>query len=636
MAKFGGLDLVFFLGYMVIVLVIGFAVGRREKATVSDYFRAGNRLPWFAVGFSIVAANINAMNMVGENGLAYVKGMPILNWEWMIPPALFILMWIFIPIYLRNRVTTMPEYLENRYGPRSRTLYAGLIIACYVFAVFATVFYSAGFILHSLWGMNQYLAIAVVALATGAYTIYGGLASVAWTDLFQCLLLLGSGLFVFFAGMSHIHWDFAKVVGHGARSHIIARASDDTVPWTALIILALSTNTWFYATDQCINQRCLGAKNEWHAKMGVLLAGAIQIILPLGTCFAGLIYYVMNPNLGGDHDSAYFLIVKEVIPAGLRGIVAAALLGAIMSAVSGLVNSTSTMVTLDIVQRWKGKLWPEDKLVRFGQLAGGAALLLGALMAPVVMNWDSMFMYSQEIWAPMAAPAVVAFLGGALWKPGKERGAVACIWLAILTIPLTFSLKFINDATAGMAHAYWSGWAYHILPVVAVAILIGSALFARIGKGRLFAAILGVPTLFVTAALFTANALQQAHAKLPVGLHAAMVWAGGVYLFAIALLVILSLDDSSWRARFKCFLAAIPIAYVTAVNNGAVVSVLVFASIAFAIAYYCTKARLPRAHMWDRSMLGLPKGERQNWYSSLLLWTIVVTAIFIWIYVRFW
>ena len=200
--------------------------------------------------------------------------------------------------------------------------------------------------------------------------------------------------------------------------------------------------------------------------MGVLLAGAIQIILPLGTCFAGLIYYVMNPHLGSQHDSAYFLIVRAVIPAGLRGIVAAALLGAIMSAVSGLVNSTSTIVTLDIVQRWKGKTWPEMKLVRFGQYAGGTALLLGALTVPVVMNWKSMFMYSQEIWAPMAAPAVVAFLGGALWKSGKERGAVACMWLAILTIPLTFALKFINDASVGLAHGYWTGSASRLYTLV--------------------------------------------------------------------------------------------------------------------------------------------------------------------------
>jgi solute:Na+ symporter, SSS family len=631
---FGALDLVFFLAYMAIVLWIGFAVGRREKATVDDYFRAGNRLPWFAVGFSIIAAGTNSVNLVAENGLAYQMGMPILNWEWMIFPALSILLWIFIPIYLRNRITTMPEYLERRYGPKSRTLYACLIVASYVFAVFATVFYSAGFTMETLWGINRYWAIAIVVATTGAYTVYGGLASVAWTDLFQCLLLLGSGFFVFFSGMSHIGWDFAKVVGEGQRAHLIAPATDTIVPWTALIILALSTNTWWYASDQCINQRCLGAKNEWHAKMGVLLAGAIQIVLPLGTCFAGLIYFVMNPGLEVA-DEAYIRMVREVVPAGLRGLVAAALLGAIMSAVSGLVSSTSTMVTLDIVRRWTGKDWPEAKLVRCGQFAGATALLLGALIAPVVMNWKSMFMYSQDIWAPMAAPAVVAFLGGALWKPGKERGAVACMWLAIFTVPMTFSLKFINEASPEVAREFWEYWAFPLLPAVMAAILAGSAWFARAGKGRRFAAALGVPTLFVTAVLYTATAMQDAHLKLPLTLQAPMVWAGGIYLFAIALLVILSLDDHPWRSRLTCVAAAISIAVATALS-GVLIALLVLGTIALAIAYYCTNAHEPRSHMWDRSMLGLPSGEKPKWYASLWFWWLVVAIIFVTIYVRFW
>lgn len=630
---FGAYDLVFFLAYMGIVLWIGFAVGRREKATVDDYFRAGNRLPWYAVGFSIIAAGTNSVNLVAENGLAYQRGMPILNWEWMIFPALSILLWIFIPIYLRNRITTMPEYLERRYGPRSRTLYACLIVASYVFAVFASVFYSAGFTLETLWGINRYWAIAIVAVATGAYTVYGGLASVAWTDFFQCLLLLGSGIFVFLSGMSHIGWDFVKVVGEGHRAHLMAPATDPVVPWTALIILALSTNTWWYASDQCINQRCLGARNEWHAKMGVLLAGAIQIVLPLGTCFAGLIYYAMNPRLEVA-DEAYIRMVREVIPAGLRGLVAAALLGAIMSAVSGLVSSTSTMVTLDIVRRWKGKDWPEAKLVRFGQFSGAIALLLGASIAPIVMNWKSMFMYSQDIWAPMAAPAVVAFLGGALWMPGKERGAVACMWLAILTVPLTFALKFINEASADTAHEFWTYWAFSILPAVMAAILIGSAWLGRVGQGKRFAAILGVPTLFVTATLYLATAMQDAHVKLPLTLQAPMVWAGGVYLFAIALLVILSLDDHPSRSRLVCVVAAIVIAVATALS-GVLIALLVLATIVFAIAYYCTIARKPQAYMWDRSMLGLPSGEKKRWHANLWFWWLVVATVFVAIYVCF-
>jgi solute:Na+ symporter, SSS family len=153
---FGTYDLVAFLGYMATVMVIGFAVGRREKATVGDYFRAGNRLPWYAIGASIIAAGISSEQFVGEIGYSYKLGMPVLNWEWLIFPTLSLLLWIFVPLYVRSRITTMPEYLERRYGPRARTLYACLIVASYVFANFALVFYTGAFAMERMWGLKMW------------------------------------------------------------------------------------------------------------------------------------------------------------------------------------------------------------------------------------------------------------------------------------------------------------------------------------------------------------------------------------------------------------------------------------------------------------------------------------------------
>jgi SSS family solute:Na+ symporter len=447
---FGATDFIFFFVYLIIVLWIGFAVGRKEKATVSDYFRAGNRLPWYVIGFSILAAGISSEQFVGEVGYAYKWGMPVVNWEWFVFPALTLLLWVFVPIYVRNRVTTMPEYLERRYGPKARTLYAVLIIASYVFANFALVYYTGGYALEKIWGVNRVAAVWALAILTGAYTIYGGLAAVAWTDFFQCALLMGGGIYVFFAGMGQLGWDFTKVLGTGDYSHLMNHSCPE-VPWTALVILALSTNVWYYATDQFINQRCLGARSEWDAKMGVLVAVGLQLILPLAVCFPGMIYHAINPNLT-DTDAAYPMMVLTVIPAGLRGLVVAAVLGAIMSTISGLVNSTATMATLDIFARWPGKTWNEKQLVRFGQWSGAAALLIGALFAPVVMKWGNIFRYCQDIWAPMAAPAVVIFLGGALWKGGKERGAVACLCVSILSVPFTFAKQILADDGIHVLH----------------------------------------------------------------------------------------------------------------------------------------------------------------------------------------
>lgn len=570
-ALFGKLDFIFLMAYLVATMTIGFAVGRREKATVGDYFRAGNRLPWYAIGASIIAAGISSEQFVGEMGYAYKLGMPCVNWEWLIFPSLTILLWIFIPIYIRNRVTTMPEYLERRYGGQARTLYACLIIASYVFANFALVFYTGGFAIERMWGFDRNIAIWILAAMTGAYTIYGGLTSVAWTDFFQCILLLGGGIYVFFAGMIRIGWDFSKVIGTGQHAHLIAPADHPDVPWTALIILALSTNVWYYATDQFINQRCLGAKNEWHAKMGVLMAGGLQLIMPLATCFPGMVYYVMNPNLD-NADAAYPSMVAAVVPAGLRGFVVAAVLGAIMSTISGLVNSTSTMVTLDLVQRWHGNNWSEKKLVTIGQLSGGLALVIGAAFSMVVARWDNMFRYCQDIWAPMAAPAVVVFMGGALWKGARQRGAVACLWLAILTVPITFAKQILADQ------------GIHILPA---------------------------------------------------NLENSLVFAGVIFLVSIVLLVVLSLDLAMPISGIW-IIALCGIFFVIGTLNPQVTALAVLVCVVAGILVFCVRAKQPAPNLWDRSMLRLPAGETERWYCSLWLWWSLCGLGFVAVYYYFW
>ncbi len=575
---FGTLDFIFLVAYMVITMVIGFAVGRRERATIGDYFRAGNTLPWYAIGASIIAAGISSEQFVGEMGYAYKLGMPCVNWEWIIFPSLSILLWVFIPLYVRNCVTTMPEYLERRFGSGVRSLYAYLTIASYIFANFALVFYTGGFAVEKMWGFNRHVAVWVLAVLTGAYTIYGGLISVAWTDFFQCVLLLGGGIYVFFAGMVKIGWNVSAVLGEGQRAHLIAPSTDADVPWTALIILALSTNVWYYATNQFINQRCLGAKNEWHAKMGVLLAGGLQLLLPFATCFPGMIYRVMNPDLVVT-DEAYPRVVAAVVPSGLRGLVVAAVLGAIMSTISGLVNSTSTMVTLDILQRKKGARWSERRLVAAGQISGALALVVGAVFSMVVARWENMFRYCQDIWAPMAAPAVVVFMGGALWKEAKARGAIACIWLAILTVPLTFARQILGD------------WKTDSFP----------------------------------------NGIHF----LPQNLENSLVFAGSVFLVSVVLLVLLS---ANLRLAGAGALAVVPCAgiFLIAAYSPATIAILVLVVVAAAIAGFFVRNRQPANNLWDRSMLSLPAGEVEPWYRSLWLWWSLCGLGFVAIYWYFW
>ena len=437
------IDLAICLAYFVLVVLIGFLSSRKEHTSVQGYFRADNRLPWYVIGFSIVAAGVSSEQFVGEIGYAYKLGMPVANWEWLVWPGLSLLLWLFVPLYVRNNIATMPEYLERRFGPRSRRLYACLNIGSYVLVNFALVFYTGGFALEKMWGINRLGAVWLLALVTGAYTVYGGLTAVAWTSTLQCLLLLGGGIYVFFAGLAKIHWDFPAVLGTGQRAHLFTPASHE-VPWTALVVLMLSTNVWYYTNNQHINQRCLAARNEWHAKMGVLFSAVLQLLVPLATCFPGMIYRVINPQLDNP-DVAYPAVVASVVPQGWRGLVVAAVISGIMSTVSGLVNSTSTMVTLDLVQQSHGRRWTEQRLVSIGRWSGAIALLVGALLAPVVMRWENIFRYAQDILAPMASPIVVVFLAGALWERATERGALVCLWLSLLSAPFILTKAILAD-----------------------------------------------------------------------------------------------------------------------------------------------------------------------------------------------
>jgi len=537
-AVYTSVDLCVFVGYFLAVVAIGFLSSRGKVVSVGGYFRGGNQLPWYAIGLSIVAAGISSEQFVGEMGYAYKLGMPVVNWEWLVFPALSILLWIFVPLYVRSRITTMPEYLEQRFGPASRTLFAWLSVASYVFVNFALVFYTGGFALEAMWGVDRLVAVWVMAAVTGLYTVYGGLSAVAWTSSFQCVLLLGGGLFTFFAGMAKIGWDFQAVLGTGQQAHLMTPADHPEVPWTAFLILALSTNVWYYATNQYINQRCLAARNEWHAKMGVLLAGGLQVLMPLATCFPGMVYRVINPDLK-DFNAAYPDVVAAVVPIGLRGLVAAAIVGAIMSTISGLVNSTSTIVTLDIVGRSFGRGWSEERLVRVGRWSGAVALLIGALLAPLVMRWESIFRYAQDIWAPMAAPVVVVFLCAALWRNANSRGALACLWLAVLTVPLTVTRAILADA------------GIHFLPP---------------------------------------------------NLENPMVLAGAVSLVSWAMMALLSDRWSAATGALLTLAACIPLMAVAAWSPE-LTAVLVAAAMFTLVGWPLARRSLPLAGMWDRTML---------------------------------
>ena len=431
--------------YFLAFIGIGLWSGRKKKTNARDFFITQNRLPWYVIGFSLIAAGISSEQFLGTVGFAYSHGLSVANWEWLNGPSILVLVFLFIPFYLKKKIVTMPQFLEKRFDSRVRTLFAIITILVYVFINLAGVTYSGGFALSKILGLNLYACIWIIALTAGFFTIYGGMATIAWTNVFQACMLIGSGILVFILGLTHVGGGFQSIIGTGSRAHLILPASDPDIPWTGLLSLMLSTNIWYYCTSQNINQSTLGAKNKWHAQVGVLFAGALWLLIPFADTFPGLIAYAINPKI--QPDSAFIFVINRLIPAGVIGIIFAVLCASVISAIQAGINGVSTIFTFDFYQHYVDKQASEQKLIRVGRTFAAAALIVGAIWAPMVLRFGQIFSYFQECWAFIAIPISVTFVMGVLWR---RVHAVSAFYTLILAFPMFLMPYLLRVMHVGM------------------------------------------------------------------------------------------------------------------------------------------------------------------------------------------
>ncbi|MFB0524678.1 MAG: hypothetical protein ACETVZ_04010 [Phycisphaerae bacterium] len=246
------MDIGIFIVYLTVVITIGFLSGRKGKSSTSNFFLAGRRLPWFVIGFSLIASSISSEQFIGEVGWGYKYGMAVSNWEWLCWPAQGLLLFFFLPIYLRNKIYTIPEFLTKRFGDLAGTTFAMVCIMMYIVINLPMVLYSGGFVMHNVFGLNMVLSIWILVIAAGSYTIFGGLSAVAWVDLFNGILLIGGGLLVFFLGISAVPGGLAEVIGTGDRAHLILPADHPELPWTGILAVATVSSGFYYSTNQFI------------------------------------------------------------------------------------------------------------------------------------------------------------------------------------------------------------------------------------------------------------------------------------------------------------------------------------------------------------------------------------------------
>jgi solute:Na+ symporter, SSS family len=435
------LDFVLFALYIVGNIFLGLWVARRKSADTRTYFLAGEGLPWYAIGGSMIAANISTEHFIGMIGVAYAVGFVVAQWEWGNWFTFSALIWIFLPYYLRGGLYTMPEFLERRYNSTCRYLYAICSLVLWIIAQMAVVMLAGGKAMHGMFGIDETLTIVCLAVLAGSYTIYGGLTSVAWTDFLQFVVMMIGGLIVTIIGLHKAGGLHDLMLFAPEKFKIIYPITDKNYPWFGVWTLFLSIGIWYNCTNQFIVQRCLGARSEWDGRMGVIFAGFMKILLPLLVVIPGIVAFKLYPNLA-DKDQAFPTLVRELVPVGLSGIVMAGLASGMLSHISSVLNSCSTVFTMDLYKPLVPGEKSEKHLVITGRLSAFVILAAATLLAIWFARQQTLGVFDliQNVGAWVAAPIAAVFLLGVLWR---RTTAFAATFILIFAFPYTVLVEYV-------------------------------------------------------------------------------------------------------------------------------------------------------------------------------------------------
>ena len=475
------IDIVVFSAYCLLILFIGLYVSREKKGKVKsaeDYFLAGKSLPWWAIGASLIAANISAEQFIGMSGSGFALGLAIASYEWMAAITVLIVGKYFLPIFIEKGLYTIPEFIEKRFSTELKTILAIFWIALFVFVNLTTVLYLGGLALDTVMGTGDgsilINSIIGLALFAAAYSLWGGLAAVAWTDVVQVVVLIFGGLMMtYFAlvnlgdggsaleGLKYVYETvperFSMIL---SKEEIITPNGKDAwfdLPGLAVLIGGMwVANLYYWGFNQYIIQRTLAAKSLEEGQKGIAFAAFLKLLIPIFVVLPGIIVYVMNLDASGAlavesldqgfigangsivNDNAAPWLIKEVIPIGLKGLILAALAAAIVSSLASMVNSTSTIFTMDIYKSIINKNADDKSLVTVGRITGLVALIIAILIAPQLKSLGQVFQYIQEYTGVVSPGILAVFIMGLFYKKASNNGA---IWGVLLSIPIAMYFK---------------------------------------------------------------------------------------------------------------------------------------------------------------------------------------------------
>lgn len=547
------IDWVIVAAYFIVIAAIA-AWSSRRTETKADYFLAGRNLPWFVVGTSLLASNIGSEHIVGLAGNGATTGMAMAHWElhaWI----MLMLGWVFVPFYYRSGVFTMPEFLERRFDARSRWTLSLVSLVAYVLTKVSVTVYAGAVVfmtvLPDTFGSPEnafWVGAFTTVVLTGLYTVVGGLRAVVYTEVAQSGLLLVGSVFITIFGLQQLGgWgELRGILGTDVQQFALWRPlSDPEFPWLGVMIASPIIGIWYWCTDQYIVQRTLAARSLRDARRGAIFGGFLKVLPVFVFLVPGMIGYALHTQgvitiptgIGGEvnGDMVFPTMVATLLPAGLRGIVVAGLLSALMSSLASLFNSSATLFTVDIYEKIRpGR--SQRELVRVGRLATGIVVVLGVIWIPVMrlVSGGGLYQYLQSVQGYLAPPITATFLLGLFFRRINSRGAFAgltigfALGMAKLTLQAMDGGGLLGDS--GILHEigaynflYASGWLF----LISVAIVVGASLTAPAQSGQ---AIEGLTYRSTTAAQREENrASWGATEVIASGFVLALV--AGVYLY---------------------------------------------------------------------------------------------------------
>ena len=444
------IDITIIVGYFVLMLGIGIWQGRGKQGSTGQYFFSKGMLPWWAIGMAYVASGMNAEQLVGQNGVGYQHGLVMVNWYYTTVAVVYTaLIFVFFPIYLRNNVRTMPEFLGRRFGQGSQDVFAALLLLSYIFLSLPVVFYGGAKVLQVIFpvpvpdlqwaGMtvngSLFLWLVVLALVAGIYTTYGGMSSMVYTAAAQFILIFVSGFVVFYLGYMKLPNGWADVVQNDPGGFQLIQPMDhELIPWQSILLTLFGLHLFYSCINQALVQRGFGARTEWDVRMAVIFAGFFVFLRPFVEIFPGMIARALAANgyenFNMEHqavDAVFPLIIRELVPAGLRGLVLVGVLSSIMSTIAAFLNSVSTLITFDVYQKWIDPDATDKQLVRVGLVATVALMLFSVLYSPVIEHMGGIFIYFQAAASYLAVPIATVFLFGIFWRRSTPAAALTVL-----------------------------------------------------------------------------------------------------------------------------------------------------------------------------------------------------------------